>query len=269
MTISAIQDFSTTAGSNTDISGVSIAEGCPPSNVNDALRALCAQIKAGVANQGSNIASSGSIDLGAATGQYVKITGTTSITALGTAAAGTTRDCVMTSGFTLTYNATSLITPTAASITGAAGDCFRATSEGSGNWRVTNYLRATGLPIIKPTEAIIIACSDETTALTSGTGKVSFRMPYAMTLTAVPRAMLVTAQSSGNIFTVDINEGGSSILSTKITIDNTEKTSTSAVTPPVLSDTSIADDALMTVDIDQIGAGDAAGLKVTLIGRQT
>lgn len=112
---------------------------------------------------------------------------------------------------------------------------------------------------------IIVACSDETTALTAGTGKVTFRMPYAFTVTAV-RGSLTTAQTSGSIFTVDINEGGTTILSTKLTIDNTEKTSTTAVTPPVISDSSLADDALMTVDIDQIGDGTAKGLKITLLG---
>jgi hypothetical protein len=60
-----------------------------------------------------------------------------------------------------------------------------------------------------PTE-IQVAASDETTALTTGTEKVTFRMPYAMTLTAV-RASLSTAQASGSIFTVDINEGGTTI----------------------------------------------------------
>lgn len=115
-----------------------------------------------------------------------------------------------------------------------------------------------------PTE-IQVAASDETTALTTGTAKVTFRMPYAMTLTAV-RASLSTAQASGNIFTVDINEGGSSVLSTKLTIDNTEKTSTTAATPAVISDSALADDAEITIDIDQIGDGTAKGLKVTLIG---
>ena len=34
-------------------------------------------------------------------------------------------------------------------------------------------------------EVIQFACSDETTALTTGTAKVTFRMPYAMTVTDV------------------------------------------------------------------------------------
>jgi hypothetical protein len=112
---------------------------------------------------------------------------------------------------------------------------------------------------------LIIAASDETTALTTGTNKVIFRMPRAITLTSV-RASLTTAQASGTIFTVDINENGTSILSTKITIDNTEKTSTTAATLPVISDSSLADDSEISIDIDQIGNGTATGLKVYLIG---
>lgn len=112
---------------------------------------------------------------------------------------------------------------------------------------------------------IQLAASDETTALTTGTSKVTFRTPCAFTLTEV-RASLTTAQTSGSIFTVDINENGTSVLSTKLTIDNTEKTSKTAVTPAVISDTSLADDSEMTIDIDQIGDGTAKGLKITLIG---
>ena len=126
------------------------------------------------------------------------------------------------------------------------------------------YLDGTGTWTSLPCE-IQLACSDETTALTTGLAKVTFRMPYAMTVTAV-RASLTTAQASGSIFTVDINESGTSILSTKLTIDNTEKTSTTAATPPVISDAVLADDAEMTIDIDQVGNGTAKGLKVTLIG---
>jgi len=118
-----------------------------------------------------------------------------------------------------------------------------------------------------PTQSLIVACSDEDTALTTGT-KVTFRMPYAFTLTAV-RASVTTAPA-GSVLTVDINEAGTTILSTKITIDANETTSVSASTPPVISDTSLADDAQMTIDIDGVGSSTAgAGLKVCLIGNKT
>ncbi len=111
---------------------------------------------------------------------------------------------------------------------------------------------------------LIIACSDESTAIVTGTGKVTFRAPFAFTLTAV-RASLKTAASSGT-FTVDINESGTTLLSTKLTIDATEKTSTTAAAAAVISDSAIADDAEITIDVDDDAAGDAVGLKVTLIG---
>jgi hypothetical protein len=117
------------------------------------------------------------------------------------------------------------------------------------------------------TESIVIAVGDETTAITATATKVTFRMPYAFTVTAV-RASLTTAQTSGSIFTVDINEAGTTIISTKLTIDNTEKTSTTAATPAVISDASLADDSEITIDVDQIGDGTAKGLKVTLIGKR-
>jgi hypothetical protein len=119
--------------------------------------------------------------------------------------------------------------------------------------------------IANPTEFIALAVSDETTALTTGTAKITFRMPYAFTLSAV-RASVTTAPT-GSTLVVDINEGGSTILSTKLSIDASEKTSTTAASAAVISDTALADDAEMTIDIDQIGSTIAgAGLKVVLIG---
>ena len=112
---------------------------------------------------------------------------------------------------------------------------------------------------------LVIACSDESTNLTTGTAKVTFRAPYAFTLTGV-RASVNTAPT-GSTLIVDINEGGTSVLSTKLSIDASEKTSTTAASAAVISDSAIADDAEITIDIDQIGSTVAGkGLKVTLIG---
>jgi len=118
------------------------------------------------------------------------------------------------------------------------------------------------------TEALIFAVSDETTALTAGTSAGVFRMPYGFTLTAV-RASVTTA-GTGSVITVDINESATTILSTKLTIDATEKTSTTAATAAVISDTALADDSEITIDIDTVDSGGVgAGLKIYLIGYQT
>lgn len=116
------------------------------------------------------------------------------------------------------------------------------------------------------TETWVIAIGDETTDLTTGEGKVTFRVPYAVTITGV-RASVNTKSSSG-LPTFDINENGTSILSTKLTIDESEKTSTTAATPAVISDASIADDAELRFDIDVAGTGAKGGKIVIYYQRQ-
>lgn len=96
------------------------------------------------ANKGNALASAATVNIGAATGEYLHITGTTTITAFDNAQAGTGRVVVFDGALTLTHNATSLILPTAANIATAAGDVARFRSEGSGNWRCVGYMRADG-----------------------------------------------------------------------------------------------------------------------------
>jgi len=135
------------------------------------------------------------------------------------------------------------------------------------NRRLYDYFRPLNNKVNHPDIAIILQCSDETTALTTGTAKTVFRAPYGISLTGV-RGSLTTAQTSGSIFTVDVNVNGTTILSTNLTIDNTEKTSVTAASQPVISvgSSEIREDAEISIDIDQVGDGTAKGLKVTLLG---
>jgi hypothetical protein len=86
-----------------------------------------------------NVASAATADIGAAASQNVTITGTTTITSLGTVAAGTFRRLVFSGALTLTHNATSLILPQGGDVVTAVGDSLQAVSLGSGNWKVTSY----------------------------------------------------------------------------------------------------------------------------------
>ncbi len=114
-------------------------------------------------------------------------------------------------------------------------------------------------------ETIFCVVGDEGTALTTGAAKYTFQMPYAMTLTGI-KATVGTAPTGAKV-QVDVNEAASTILSTKITIDVTETSSADAAIQPVISDSALAENAIITVDIDQIGSGTAgAGLKVYLTG---
>mgnify|MGYP003709933725 CR=1 FL=1 len=123
---------------------------------------------------------------------------------------------------------------------------------------------------VTQSRALEVACSDESTAITTGTAKITFRMPFAMTLNAGEagvRASLTGAGSTSGTTTVDINEGGSTILSTKCTIDDGDLTSVGASSAVVVSDVNLGDNASITVDVDAVtGGADETGLKIQLIG---
>jgi len=120
------------------------------------------------------------------------------------------------------------------------------------------------------TESFVIAVGDETTALSIACAIVTFRMPYAFTVTEV-RGSVTTAPTGCMLLTVDIHETGTTIMACcKIVFDAGEFTTTTAATAPVVSDSALADDAEITIDIDTIGSTIAgAGLKVYIIGTRT
>lgn len=110
---------------------------------------------------------------------------------------------------------------------------------------------------------VTIYLSDQTdTDLAVGTAVVTWRTPFAMTVTDI-KAGLKGASSSG-LPTFDINESGATVLSTKLTIDANETTSETAATAEVISDALWAADAEMTFDIDVAGTG-ADGAFVTIL----
>ena len=95
----------------------------------------------------------------------------------------------------------------------------------------------------------------------SQVGAAYYRMPWAATLRGVKANLNSNATSA---ITIDVNEGGNSVLSTKLTIDSGESSSKTAAVPAVISDPTIADDALITFDIDAADTGDSGPLTVTL-----
>lgn len=122
-----------------------------------------------IGRKGADIASASSIDLGAATGDFVDVTGTTTITALGTANAGIVKTVRFTGALTLTHNGTSLILPGAVNITTTSGDTANFRSLGSGNWICISYKLASGANTITGIKGADIA-SASTVDLSTATG---------------------------------------------------------------------------------------------------
>lgn len=131
-------------------------------------------------------------------------------------------------------------------------------------WR---YLFSGAEPTIY--ESHLIELGDDTSVLTGGTAKKVLRWPYKFVLEHPEgglgvRASLAAASSSGAV-AVDINQDGTSILATALSIDESETTSVTAGTPAVLANAVLEDDAQLSFDVDAAGAG-ARGLKLWLIG---
>ena len=126
-----------------------------------------------------------------------------------------------------------------------------------------------GTGVTTATLCFAVAMSDETTVLSTASTtvpKATFHMPIAMTVTSV-KAGLTTAGTGAALVTVDIHEAGTTILSTKITIDATEKTSATAATQPVISDTALAVDSLIELFLDVRDTDNVAtGLKCYITG---
>jgi hypothetical protein len=94
------------------------------------------------------IASASTVNIGAAAANTVLVSGTTTITAFDTIAAGAIRRVRFLGALTLTYSGTSLILPGASNITTAAGDVATMESLGSGNWRCVDYAKADGTALV-------------------------------------------------------------------------------------------------------------------------
>lgn len=112
------------------------------------------------------------------------------------------------------------------------------------------------------------------TSITTGTGKDSLVMPYGMLLDPVASggiyATLSVAQAAGVVLTVDVNRNGTSILSTKLTFDNNERSTTTAAIPAVYEagGNILAKGDEITIDVDQVGTSLAKGLRVYLVGQR-
>jgi len=133
----------------------------------------------------TNVASATTTNIGASGSSNLQITGTTTITSFGTVASGTTIQLRFSAALTLTYNATSLILPTASNITTAANDTATAISLGSGNWVVVNYTRANGTPL---------SFTGAVTSLTAGSGLSAAPSPAPELLRSTPTIRLALAR---------------------------------------------------------------------------
>lgn len=143
------------------------------------------------------LASAATVNIGAAAANTINVTGTTTITAFDTIASGATRRVIFAGILTLTHNATSLILPTGANITTAAGDVAEFVSLGSGNWKCLSYQRANGT-----------ALATGGSSLSNFTEALNTSAPNA----TVPVVSLTATNGATNVDAAFIAKGSGAIL---------------------------------------------------------
>ena len=143
---------------------------------------------------GADIASAGTLNLDAATGDLVDVTGTTTITAV-TLAEGVEKTVRFTGALTLTHGA-SLVLPGSTNITTAAGDVAVFRGYASGVVRVVTYQKLSGLAVVLQT----VAAGNGIGVSTSGS---------TTTVSAIPRSYLagLAMSTAGSSATMSIAAG--------------------------------------------------------------
>jgi hypothetical protein len=106
----------------------------------------------------ATVASASTVNIGAAAGNYLTVTGSTQITAFDTVQAGSGRTLKF-SGSPIMVNSANLILLGGQNVQAAPGDVAQFVSEGGGTWRMIAYSRVNGaaLVAVNPTQSIAMA----------------------------------------------------------------------------------------------------------------
>jgi hypothetical protein len=202
-----ISEFSATAANNTDIDGINIAEGCPPSTINNAIRELMAQLKdqqAGTAGDnftvGGDLSVSGNVTLTnalpIAQGGTGQTTASNAINALIPSQTGNSGRYLTTNGTAVSWGT---VTPGSGTVTSVA-----LSSSLSG-------ITVTGSPI---TSSGTLGLTGTLNVANGGTGVATLSTGAVLVGNGTSAVSSVSPSSSGNVLTSNGSSWSSSALPT-------------------------------------------------------
>lgn len=124
-------------------------------------------------NKSADIATASTVNLNNASGDYVTLTGTTTVNVI-TLAEGVEKTCRAAGAFIITDSSGSspqgIILPGAVNITTVAGDVFVVRGEANGTVRVVSYQRASGAALVASQSGVVLLA----TATASNSASISF-----------------------------------------------------------------------------------------------
>jgi hypothetical protein len=202
-----ISEFSATAANNTDIDGINIAEGCPPSTINNAIRELMAQLKDqqdGSSGDnftvGGNLTVSGSTTLGSALpiaqGGTGQTTASTAINALMPSQTSNSGRYLTTNGVSVSWGT---VTPGSGTVTSVG-----LSSSLSG-------ITVTGSPV---TSTGTLGLTGTLNVASGGTGQASLSTGAVLVGNGTSAVSSIAPSSSGNVLTSNGSSWSSSALPT-------------------------------------------------------
>jgi hypothetical protein len=200
-----ISEFSSTPANNTDIDGINIAEGCPPSAINNAIRELMAQLKdqqAGLAGDnftvGGDLSVSGNVTLTnalpIAQGGTGKTTAADAINALMPTQTNNSGKYLTTNGVSVSWG----------TVTSGSGNVSSVALSGG-----TTGLSVTGSPI---TTSGTITLGGTLAVANGGTGVATIPTGAVIVGNGTGAVSAVSASTAGNVLTVSGNAWTSSAL---------------------------------------------------------
>lgn len=184
-------------------------------------------------SKGTDIASAAALAIGT-DGNSFDVTGTTTVTSIGTVKIGTVVELQFDAILTLTHHATDLILPGGADIITAAGDSAMFMEYATGDWRCIGYMRQAVAPV--PTGFIAPVYLDAVPQALAGAGAIDIVSPVtnftstgatdALTLvdsTVVGQVKVINHEVDGGgyVLTPTTLSGGTTITVTDVSVSIT------------------------------------------------
>lgn len=223
---------------------------------------------------GVTVASAASTPIGAAASNNVTVSGVTTITSFDNVTSGRFRAVTFSGALTLTHNATTLILPSAANITTAAGDVGLFQSLGSGNWKCLVFQRADGTAVVSGSTAATQAQMETATSTTLMVtpGRTQYH-PGTAKAWLLYNGVSQTILASHNITSVTYNSVGyyTINIATDMSSANFAAIASANLTPHVSCNVSVESYAAGSVDVYVTNANavaNTAALSVVFFGDQ-
>lgn len=215
------------------------------------------------------LASASTVDLSLAIGNAIGITGSVNISQWGTVKAGALFQMFAVGAPLLIHNIPLNNLLTSANIQTVAGDTWILVSSGGGNWQMVSYMRKDGRALIESTLDNNFLGFQGYGVFNDVVVETAFAfqtIPWDSARTLIAVHAEVAQAGTGGVTTIDINKNGTSMLTTKLTIDSGEQGSDTAAAPAVidLTQDNVVQNDRITYDIDGVSTVEPKGLFIRL-----